>query len=193
MVQLGMRSRCLTLFIGFATAISCSGGGPLGGADLTSKTANSLTVSAAEFQPGQPIPVRNSATGGNVSPQVSWSNVPAETKSVALIVDDSDARGFVHWVIYNIPPGTTLLPSGLPASATVPQASQALQGKNSAGSVGYFGPKPPPGDAHHYHFHVYALDEMLPISAGKSKDDVERAMSGHVLAQGELIGLFRSS
>lgn len=146
---------------------------------MTSKSNESLSVTASEFQAGQAIPARNSADGGNTAPTITWSKVPTPSKSVVLIAEDPDANGFTHWVVYNIP-----------ATSTTPRGG--TEGKNSAGAMGYFGPKPPPGKEHHYHFHVYALDVMIPAQGGLSKEDVEKAMSGHVLAQGELVGVFQS-
>lgn len=174
----------LALPILAATLGGCSSGEPVVNADLNPKTQTVLHVQTAEFQPGQAIPVQNSALGGNAIPTVSWSAVPDSTKSVAIIVDDSDANGFTHWVVFGIPPTTVYLASS--------DLGAAIQGENSSGTVGYFGPKPPPGKVHHYHFHVYALDSMLPLQAGAKKEDVLKAMSGPVLAQGELVGTFRS-
>lgn len=109
-----------------------------------------------------------------------------------MIVDDPDANGYVHWVIFNLPPSITMLPAGLPPTGKLPSLANALQGQNSHGEPSYFGPQPPPGKPHHYHFHVYALDEMLPLKAGASRDEVVKAMSHHVLAQGEIIGTYQS-
>jgi Raf kinase inhibitor-like YbhB/YbcL family protein len=158
--------------------------------DLTPKTPTALTVTSEDFRDGTRIPSKNSASGGNASPRLNWSTVPAKTKSVALLVDDPDANGFVHWILYNVSPETNQLQSGLPRSDRLNVIGSAMQGRNGTGGLGYFGPKPPPGKAHHYQFKVYALDIMLPIKPGASKVEVERAMSGHVLSKGELVGLF---
>jgi Raf kinase inhibitor-like YbhB/YbcL family protein len=158
--------------------------------DLVPKTSGTLSVTSEEFRDKGVIPSKNSASGGNASPRLNWSTVPAKTKSIAIIVDDPDANGFVHWVIYNLSHETNQLPNALPRSDRLNALGSAMQGKNSACGIGYFGPKPPPGRAHHYHFKVYALDVMLPIPPGATKAEVERAMSGHVLASGQLVGLF---
>jgi Raf kinase inhibitor-like YbhB/YbcL family protein len=150
-------------------------------ADLQPKAQSHLTLHISEFGDGQPIPKENSAEGGNKEPSVSWSGVPAGAKSVTLVVDDPDANGFTHWVVFDIPPDASKLPS-----------SGAMEGKNGSGTVGYFGPKPPPGNPHHYHFHLYALDTTLPLQTGASKEDVLKGMSGHVLADGELVGTYQS-
>ncbi|HTQ10468.1 MAG TPA: YbhB/YbcL family Raf kinase inhibitor-like protein [Fimbriimonadaceae bacterium] len=174
------------------TAAACSGGNPAN-SDLQSKGGGTLTVQSDQFKEGQPIPVKNSANGGDISPSISWSAPPAGTKSLALIVDDSDAKGFVHWIVFNIPPDTNSLPAGLPQTDWLNQLKgKVLQGKNGQDSTGYFGPRPPAGMPHHYHFHVYALDSTLDLNGGASRADVEKAMSNHVLAQGELTGTFES-
>ena len=132
------------------------------------------------------IPLRHSEYDAGVSPEISWTGL-AEAKSYALILEDPDAktvRPFVHWLAWNIPGSTTRLPEGIEEGV--------LQGKTSRGSVGYFGPRPPPGDPpHHYHFQVFALDTELDVPAGAERDEVLEAMSGHVLAAGELVGTFQ--
>jgi Raf kinase inhibitor-like YbhB/YbcL family protein len=110
----------------------------------------------------------------------------ANAKSYALIVEDPDApmaRPFVHWLAWNIPGSTTELPEGSP--------QVAVEGENGSGSMGYFGPRPPAGDAdHHYHFQVFALDTTLNLAPGAKRDDVVEAMKGHVLAKGELVATY---
>jgi Raf kinase inhibitor-like YbhB/YbcL family protein len=133
------------------------------------------------------IPVMHSEYAEGVSPEISWSEVEG-AKSYALILEDPDARTvrpFVHWVAWNIPADVTTLPAGL-------SRPEVCQGKTSRGSVGYFGPRPPEGDPpHHYHFQVFALDKQLDVPPGADRDEVLRAMSGHVLAAGELVGTFQ--
>lgn len=188
-VQLFVNSRILILMVLAAGTAGCFGDKP---EDLISKSGARLVVSSSAFQSGQTIPNQYTADGGNRSPDIGWTSVPADAKSIAMIVDDTDANGYVHWVIYNLPPGTTKLPSGLPRAGDLPSLGQALQGQNSHGEPGYFGPQPPPGRPHHYHFRVYAIDEVLPLKAGASKDEVVKAMASHVIAQGELVGVFQS-
>ncbi len=109
-------------------------------------------------------------------------------------MDDPDAPGaepFVHWLIYNIPPTRTMFPDSLPSSATLPDAGGALQGRNSTGKIGYFGPRPPrTHPPHHYHFKLYALDTTLPLDSGADKAALLRAMQGHILAETEIIGTY---
>lgn len=155
-----------------------------------------LAVRSAAFVSGQPLPPRFSAYHDDASPSVSWSPVPA-ARSYALIMEDPDAaatRPFVHWVIYNIPATSTLLPEGLPMEPRLLKPDGALQGANSRGSVGYYGPRPPVGDPpHHYHFQVLALDRMLDLKPGATRDEVLEAAKGHVIGGGEVIGTYRQS
>ncbi|MGB9879525.1 MAG: YbhB/YbcL family Raf kinase inhibitor-like protein, partial [Anaerolineae bacterium] len=116
-----------------------------------------------------------------------WSEPPPGTKSFALIVDDPDARGWVHWLLYNLPARARILPEAVPASAELPDGSR--QGRNSWGKLQYGGPCPPSG-THRYSFRLYALDTVLDLPAGANAATLQRAMDGHVLAQAELIGLY---
>jgi Raf kinase inhibitor-like YbhB/YbcL family protein len=126
-----------------------------------------------------------------------WSGVPANAKSLALIVDDPDApdpaaptRVYVHWVIYDIPTSATGLPEGM-TSSQVPKG--ARQGKNDSGGIGYMGPCPPIG-RHRYFFKLYALDTVLgDLGAGATKADLEAKMGGHIVAQAELIGTYQGA
>ena len=147
-----------------------------------------LSVTSTAFLHEGSIPPRHACDGDDISPDISWEGLPEATRSVALICDDPDAVGvWVHWVVFNIPADVGGLPEGVPGDATL--SNGALQGENSWGSIGYGGPCPPTG-SHHYIFTVYALDVALPLEAGASKRAVLDAMSGHVLAQGELVGVY---
>ncbi len=151
----------------------------------------SLRLTSDTFEPNQPIPKRFTKEGENISPALSWQDAPAHTASFALLVDDPDApKGvFTHWVCFNISPKTHGLPPGIPKRGTVDDG--ITQGKNDFGNVGYDGAQPPPGPPHHYHFAIYALDTNLPLREGASKQEVMRAMQGHVLEQAELVGLYQ--
>ena len=149
-------------------------------------------VSSPAFKDGQPIPEEYTDYGKGKSIPLSWSNLPAGTRSIAIVMDDPDAkspRPFVLWVIYNIPAGTTSLETGLPTKSRLDAPKGALQGSNSRNSTGYFGPRPPKGDPpHHYHVKLYALDQELQIEPGSDEETLLKATSGHVLGQGELTG-----
>jgi len=150
-----------------------------------------LAVSSPVFQEGGKIPTKYTCDGQDVSPALSWGEPPADTRSFVLIVDDPDAPGgvFTHWVLLNLPAGSRELPEAVPAKAQLPNGS--VQGKNDFGKIGYGGPCPPSGRPHRYRFTLYALDKALDLKAGASKTKVIGAMQGHILAQGQLTGMYQ--
>lgn len=148
-----------------------------------------LTITSPDFEHGQPIPALFSCDGEDISPALAWGEAPAGTQSLALIVDDPDAPvgTWVHWVVYNLPPERRGLPQGVPGIESI--EGGGLQGSNSWNRTDYGGPCPPSG-THRYFFKLYALDITLDAGGGLSKKDVEAAMAGHILAQGELMGTY---
>ncbi len=156
------------------------------------RARGTLSVRSSGFAEGQPIPIKFSEYADGVSPALEWSTVPG-AKSYVLIMEDPDAKPitpFVHWVAWNIP--TNRLPEGLAEQHRLTEPMGLLQGRNSRGSVGYFGPRPPVGDPpHRYRFQVFALDVVLDISPGSSRDAVLAAADGHVVAKGALEGTYR--
>ena len=144
----------------------------------------SITVTSTAFQPDQPIPAKFSCDGDNVSPALAWQGVPAEAKVTALVVDDPDApRGtFTHWVVLDIPAGTTSV-----AEAQVPAG--AKQAQNSAGRAAYMGPCPPSG-THHYRFTIYALSAPTGLADGAGLDEALTAIDGVTIARGRLTGTY---
>ena len=151
--------------------------------------AVSIIIESSAFMENQSIPSKYTCDGLNVSPPLAWKNIPEGTKSIVLISDDPDAPAgvWVHWVCYDIAPAVTALPENIPQADTLPQGGK--QGMNDFNNVGYGGPCPPSG-THRYFFKIYALDRELGLPVGKSKKDIERAMKGHILAQGQLIGTY---
>ena len=149
----------------------------------------SITIECSAFAQNKAIPSKYTCDGPDISPPLAWKNIPEKTKSLVLICDDPDAPvgTWVHWVCYDMPPATTLLPEGVPKSDSIPNGGK--QGITDFGSIGYGGPCPPSG-THRYFFKIYALDKELGLPAGKTKKDIEQAMKGHVLAQGQLIGMY---
>lgn len=147
-----------------------------------------LTSSA--FASGAPIPKQYTCDSADQSPPLQWSDAPAGTQSLALIVEDPDAPGgtFVHWVLYRIAPEPTALPAALPKQAEFAEGMR--QGRNSFRRVGYGGPCPPRGATHHYHFHLYALNRPLDLTPGASVSEVRAAMTGQIIAEAELIGIY---
>jgi len=157
----------------------------------------SLEIASAAFAASEEIPLRYSGYGENISPPLSWSEPPEGTRSFAIIEEDPDAsseKPFVHWIIANIPADVRELREGIPGQPRLELPASAIQGTNSAGSIGYVGSKPPIGDpAHHYHFQVFALDTTLDLPVGAHRKDFLDAMAGHVLAQGNLTGTFAAT
>jgi len=149
-----------------------------------------LTVESSAFRAGEDIPVRYTCDGDDVSPPLSWSEPPAGTQSFALVCDDPDAPvgTWTHWVLFNLPATARSLPEGIPPHEVVEGAG--VHGSNSWRRVGYGGPCPPGGAAHRYQFKLLALDITLDLPAGASKEDLERAMEGHILAEGQLMGRY---
>ena len=155
--------------------------------------SNQLTITSDAFANGQSIPAKYTCIGTDVSPPLAWGEPPAGTQSFALIMDDPDASigTWVHWVLYNIPVERRSLQEDLPVTGkNVPEGQGSLfTGKNSSGNIGYNGPCPPSG-THRYFFKLYALDETVGLLPGADKGELLKAMEGHILAQGELMGTF---
>jgi len=156
-----------------------------------------LTLTSNAFSGAERIPQIHAYApeGENVSPELAWSGAPDGTKELALIVDDPDApraEPWVHWVLYGIPAGVTEIPEAASTGAgTLTRPAGAHEGKNDFGDLGWGGPLPPKGHGtHHYHFKLYALDAPLGLGTGASKDELLRAMKGHVLAETELVGTY---
>ncbi len=150
----------------------------------------SFVLETKAFPKGGEIPARYTCSGNDLSPALSWSGAPQDTRSFALIVDDPDAPSgtFTHWIVYDLPAATHQLPESV--SKTEDLSGGGRQGRNDFRRVGYGGPCPPPGKAHRYFFKLYALNAALNLPAGASRQDVEGAMRGHVIAQAELMGKF---
>lgn len=149
-----------------------------------------MQLASAVFQQGTEIPSYYTSEGENVSPELSWSDAPANTKSFVLVMHDPDAPrpgGFTHWVLYNIPATTLHVEDKVPNESSIP--GLGIQGKNDSGKVGYIGPAPPSG-AHRYFFRLFAIDKMLELAPGATHKEVSAAIKGHILAQAELMGTY---
>ena len=149
-----------------------------------------MRLSSAAFEEGTRIPRRFTADGSDVSPALTWAEIPQGAKSLALICDDPDApRGvWVHWVLYDLPADRNELPEAVPTSGTLTAGGR--QGKNDFGKLGYGGPAPPPGKPHRYFFKLYALDAAPALPDSPTKKQLETAMKGHVLAEAQLMGTY---
>ena len=155
-----------------------------------------MKLTSSAFGENQAIPKLYTCEGKDISPPLSWSEVPAQTKSLALIVDDPDAPDpaapkmtWVHWVLYDIAPSASGLPEGSGAGA-LPKGT--LQGNNDWHRTGYGGPCPPVG-RHRYFHKLYALDVVLPDLKHPDKKALENAMKGHIVAEARLVGTYQKT
>lgn len=167
--------------------LSCAGSGdepPLAEVEEEAGPEARLEVTSSAFSQGEAIPQKYTCDGEDVSPPLAWSGAPDSVASYALIMDDPDAPAgtWVHWVLFDIPAQTTQLAENTPATV-------GIQGNSSWDRTGYGGPCPPGGE-HRYFFKLYALDTMLGLEAGATKEAVLEAMRGHVAAQGALMGTY---
>jgi len=148
-----------------------------------------LKVTSTAFTDGGMIPSKYTADGEDISPPLAWEGLPEGTQSVAIINDDPDAPmgTWVHWLVWNIPPEKTSLPEDVRPYKQSPDGIR--QGTTDFGRIGYGGPAPPSG-THRYFFKIYALDTKLDLPPGAVKQELEDAMKGHILAEGQLIGKY---
>lgn len=169
----------LLLYITFALNTTC-----------TEVNKMSITITSPAFKEGGMIPKKYSCDGEDISPPLRWENIPENTKSIALISDDPDAPvgTWIHWVIYNIPPETSELGENIPTDNVLNDGT--IQGKNDWDRIGYGGPCPP-GGTHRYFFKIYALDSVLELKPGATKNELLGAMQGHILAEGQLMGKYK--
>jgi Raf kinase inhibitor-like YbhB/YbcL family protein len=177
--------RSISLFIGLAALLLSAGCKPEqgvpeaeGGNDMT------IQIKSTAFEEGETIPRVYTCDDRNISPPLSWTGVPQGSISLVLIMDDPDAPSgtFDHWILFNLPPDL----SGLSQD----NRSVGTEGKNGFGRVGYGGPCPPRGSNHRYFIKLYALDMDITLKAGASKAEVEHAMQGHILAQGQFMARY---
>lgn len=167
----------LTIFIVFILVLSSAAFGM----DLESKS----------FKNRGYIPEKYTCDSSDISPELRWSDAPPATKSFAIICDDPDAPmgTWVHWVIFNIPAQKNSLKENISKVSILP--SGIIQGMNSYRSFGYRGPCPPSGKPHRYFFKLYALDTILSLSQSPTKDELLKAMDGHILSTTQIIGLYK--
>lgn len=149
-----------------------------------------IRLESSAFSAEGLIPKPNTCDGLDLSPPLSWSELPRDTQSLVLICEDPDAPlgTWDHWILFNIPPTIRSLSEGVSAEAVV--VGIGMHGLNSWKRLGYGGPCPPQGTTHRYYFRLYALDTMLDLEPGASKKEIGKAMEGHILASGELMGRY---
>ncbi len=176
--------------IGWSVALALASG-----AAHAAERNTTMELSSSAFAHNADIPSLYTCEGRDQSPPLAWTGVPAGTKSLALIVDDPDAPDpaapkmtWVHWVLYNLPPGTPGIEAGMSRSPKLPPGTR--EGLNDGKREGYGGPCPPIG-RHRYVHKLYALDTVLPVLRPATKAALEEAMQGHILAKGELVGYYR--
>lgn len=179
MIKKSLRVLPLLLLMSFSVGYLWSQGGG----------STFFIVKSASFPEGGTIPKQYTCDGADVSPALTWAGAPQGTESLALIADDPDAPvgTWTHWVIWNIPAGKGL-PESTPKTDTLSDGSR--QGRNDFKRIGYGGPCPPPGKAHRYFFHLYALKSKLDLKAGATRGELERAIEGRVLGQTQLMGRY---
>jgi Raf kinase inhibitor-like YbhB/YbcL family protein len=173
------------LLLIFLSATGCGGGASAPDVDPSRMT---IRLTSSAFSEGGLIPKQYTCDGADKSPPLEWAGVPASARALALICEDPDAPvgTFSHWVIHDLPPETTKLDEAV-SSESGPLAGH--QGKNDFGRVGYGGPCPPSG-THRYFFRLYALDALLNLGSAASRATVLKAIQGHILAEGRLIGKY---
>lgn len=148
-------------------------------------------MKSSAFNPGQPIPVKYSCDGTDLSVPLSWTDPPSGVKSFALIADDPDAPmgTWVHWVLYDLPAETRALDEGVPKKDALRDGSK--QGRNDFGRIGYGGPCPPPGKPHRYFFKLYALDKKIGLRPQATKPELLDALKNHILTEAQLMGTYQ--
>jgi len=171
-------------------------GDALGGATSRSATTQAvatLTISGS-YEDGKHIPPKYTGDGDDVSPLVKWNTMPAGVKEIAVVMDDPDAPvgTWDHWSVYKIPAATTELAEGVSSNRGKKHPTGMLEGKNTTGNIGYEGPQPPRGQTHRYIIRVFGLDSPLDVKAGLTKKELLKAMAGHIVAEGRLMGTYKS-
>jgi Raf kinase inhibitor-like YbhB/YbcL family protein len=190
-VGIPARNTSRVIMILITTLCALSAAAQTGASKPDQGGSSMFSLHTASFTPGGSIPERYTCSGADVSPAIDWGETPQGTKSFALIVDDPDAPSgtFTHWVIYDIPAESKGFSQDVPKSERLDDGS--LQGRNSFGRIGYSGPCPPPGKPHRYFFKLYALSTKPTLDPGATRQQLETAMKGRILAQTELMGTFK--
>jgi Raf kinase inhibitor-like YbhB/YbcL family protein len=178
---------------GMLGLVTCPGCGRTESLPADDPSRLTIKFSSSAFSDGAMIPKTFTCDGSDRSPPLEWSGVPASARSLALICDDPDAPmgTWSHWVVFNLPPQIKALNEGIPAEETIAvDAGTARQGKNDFGKIGYGGPCPPSG-THRYFFRLYALDGDLKLDSKATRADVLKAVQGHILSEGRLVGKYQ--
>ena len=154
----------------------------------------SILIQSPAFPAGGKIPEKYTCDGIDRSPPIEWDGVPSGAISLAIVMEDQDADGFVHWILFNLSPRIKILHEGIPkipVLTSYPRLTHmGTHGNNDYGKPRYKGPCPLRGDTHRYVFRLYALDRVLDLSPGVSKTGFRQAVEGHIIAEGELMGVY---
>jgi Raf kinase inhibitor-like YbhB/YbcL family protein len=185
-----------SVYLGLALLCSCSGGSAPESSGIKSNQNKGvemkmeIKVTSTALQDGGMIPSKYTCDGENISPPLEWSGAPTTTKSFALICDDPDAPGktWVHWVLYDLNASASELPEDVKPREVL--SNGAKQGTNDFQKIGYGGPCPPSG-THRYFFKLYALDAETSLRPGATKDQLLKAIEGHIVAEGQLMGKYK--
>ena len=167
----------LTIVVIVSSAVVCQGG---------VEKMKDLEVKLGFSQ----VPTDYTCDGRDTSPKIEIHGLNATSVAIVLYDPDAPSGTFTHWVIWNIEP-TDFVPADIPNNLPLVKPIKAVQGSNSAGSIGYMGPCPPKGKPHRYYFRVYGLDRMLDLNPGATKNDLENIMKGHILQQGEAMATYQ--
>jgi len=180
----------LISFITVVALVACSSDEPTVEFDIESSFIPEISFSSAAFDSGANIPTEYTCDGANTSPPLRWSDVPARTRSIAIIVDDPDAPNgiFRHWSVFNIPSGARSIEANQPLTPSLKNSTR--QAVNDFGGVGYSGPCPPMGEEHEYVFFIYALTEQLELDGDATALDVSAALRGKVVGTGSFSGMY---
>ena len=190
-----MKTQTLVRFGLILLLVACHACRPEGGAGTgpgeRENEVEKIEISSSAFEEGGTIPRRHTCDGEDVSPPLSWSRPPQGTGSLVIVCDDPDAPAgtWVHWVLYDLSPDVTALPEAVPSDED--GLAGARQGTNDFRRIGYGGPCPPRGSTHRYFFKLYAVDSVSEIPSGARAKDVLKAIEGHVLAEGQLVGRYK--
>ena len=175
----------LTMLLGGAVFLASSGDNATP-VNLDQGEVMSFTLTSSAFSKNGDIPINHTCDGPDVSPPLAWSDVPEDTVSFALVMDDPDASNFTHWVLFNLPGDLRELSEGVPRQDQLQNG--ALQGRGFGGN--YYGGPCPPSGSHTYRFFLYALGQALDLGPGISKQEVLSAIEGHILGQAQLNGRY---
>ena len=163
--------------------------------NISNYSSKKLDINSPSFLNDEFMPVKYGCSGENVSPELSWMGAPDGTKSFALLVEDPDAPKeiWVHWLLFNIDNDIFKLEEDFNIEDYKDKSKDIKQGKNSFGHNNYGGPCPPTGQTHRYIFRIYALDTMLNLNEGSTKEEFLDAIKNHILDQAELVGLYKKN